>query len=505
VEGNKVTDDNSVNATDAVDPLVLAIDIGSSSVRALMYDARGRAVLGWDAHRPYATATTSDGGVEVDPRLLLDLVCGCVDDVVRLAVGASERISAVACDTFWHSVLGVAKTGDAVTPIYTWADTRSGPAARELQTRMDQDAVHARTGAVLHSSYVPAKLLWLTQTRPDLVERVDYWMSFGEYLYLHLFGVRRVSISMASGSGLLDQGSCTWDSELLDELPIDAGQLSPVAEFSDVLTDLRAPYRQRWSTLHQVPWFLPLGDGACNNVGSGGFCRDWAVAMIGTSAALRVVYETSKPVVPRGLWSYRVDHRRVVQGGALSEGGNVFAWLTHALRVPSDAEVESELTKMSPDGHGLTVLPFLAGERSPNWNANARSAIVGITLNTSPIQIVRACMEAIAYRIATIYDILVKTIGAPRGIIGSGAGLIRSPAWIQITADVLGRPIAVSAVPEASSRGAALLVLEALGVLDDLSDAPAALGTSHMPKEENTRAYRVALERQNEVYRRLIG
>jgi len=500
-----MTDVSTVNPTDAVDPLVLAIDIGTSSVRALIYDSRGRAVLGWDAHRPYSTTTTPDGGVEIDARLLLELVCGCIDDVVRLAEDASERIAAVACDTFWHSVLGVAKTGEVVTPIYTWADTRSGPAARALQARVDQDALHARTGAVLHSSYVPAKLLWLSQIRPELVEHVGYWMSFGEYLYLQFFGVRRVSISMASGTGLLDQGSCTWDSELLNELPIEAAQLSPIAEFSDVLTDLRAPYRQRWSALHHVPWFLPLGDGACNNVGSGGFCRDWAVAMIGTSAALRIVYETSKVVIPRGLWSYRVDRRRVVQGGALSEGGNVFAWLSHALRVPSEAEVESELLKMSPDGHGLTVLPFLAGERSPNWNVNARSAIVGMTLNTSPIQIVRACMEAIAYRIGAIYDILVKTIGTPRGIIGSGAGLIRSPAWMQITADVLGRPMAVSAVPEASSRGAALLVLEAMGVLGDLSNAPAALATSHMPLDENTRLYRAARERQNEVYKQLIG
>ncbi len=500
-----MTDICSVDASDAVDPLVLAIDLGTSSARALIYDARARAVDGWEAHRPYAVTTTRDGGVEADAALLFDLVTGSVDDVLALVAESADRIAAVACDTFWHSLLAAGDGGEALTPVYTWADARSREAARALRQRLDERAVHARTGAVLHSSYLPAKLLWLSQTDLSLVGRVGYWMSFGEYLYLRLFGERRVSISMASGTGLLDQESCTWDAELLEVLPIEVQQLSPLADFSDALTGLRPPFAERWPALKSIPWHLPLGDGACNNVGSGGYSDDWAVAMIGTSGALRVVHDASDVSIPWGLWTYRVDRKRVVQGGALSDGGNVFAWLTQALRLDSTEELEQELMDMPPDGHGLTVLPFLAGERSPNWNVDARAAIVGMRLDTSPADIARACLEAVIYRFRAIYDILKRILPTPRGIIGSGAGLIHSPAWMQIMTDVLGEPVVVSAVREASSRGAALLVLEAMGVLRDLSAAPAALGTRHTPKEEHTRAYRAAMERQEELYRVLIG
>jgi gluconokinase len=322
---------------------------------------------------------------------------------------------------------------------------------------------------------------------------------------LNLFGERRVSLSMASATGLFDQNDCAWDGALLDVLPVHVDQLSPLAEFSETMTGLRKPHSGRWPALRTVPWYLPLGDGATNNVGSGGFYDQWIVAMIGTSGAIRVVREVERVDIPEGLWTYRVDRRRFVQGGALSDGGNVFAWLEHSLRLQPIAELEDQLARMTPDAHGLTVLPFLAGERSPHWNAQARAAFVGMRLDTRPVDIVRASMEAIAYRFGIIYEIMQRLLPGTRGIIGSGAGLIHSPAWLQIMTDVLGEPVYVSAVPEASSRGAALLVLEALGALKSLGDAPAPLGHRYTPVPERTEIYRQAMARQERLYRLLIG
>jgi gluconokinase len=195
----------------------------------------------------------------------------------------------------------------------------------------------------------------------------------------------------------------------------------------------------------------------------------------------------------------------VVQGGALSDGGNVFAWLIHTLRLDPSPELDRDLLAMPPDAHGLTVLPFLAGERSPYWNLNARAGVFGMTLDTEPIEIARAALEAVAYRFGLIYISLKHTTTELQGIIGSGAGLLNSPAWMQIMTDVLGEPMAVSAVPEASSRGAALLALQAMGALSDLSSTPAPLGATYLPNQHNNRTYRTAMERQQELYRRVIA
>lgn len=496
-------DSNAVGRDDAVEPLVLAIDVGTSSARALVYDAQARRVEGLEVHRPYAVLTTPDGGVVIHTDALVDLCAECVDTVMG-EIGRGPSIAAVACDTFWHSLLGVDASGKAITPVYTWADTRSSGSATELRTRLDADAVHARTGCVIHSSYLPAKLVWLQATEPDTFRQVAYWMSFGEYLYLRLFGERRVSLSMASATGLFDQRTCSWDQEVVAALPIKVSQLSPLTDFDEPMSGLHDPYASRWPGLASIPWYLPLGDGGCNNVGSGGFCADWVVLMIGTSGAIRVVQESDHIEIPPGVWTYRIDRRRIVQGGALSDGGNVFAWLGHTLQLPAVDELERELVGREPDMHGLTVLPFLAGERSPDWNPNARAIFAGMTLATTPLDMVQATMEAVAYRFGTVYDVLKAVIPRPRGMIGSGAGLIHSPAWLQMMTDVLGEPITVSAVPEASSRGAALLVLETLGALKELGDVPVPLGQEYRPIEAHEEIYRTAMARQQRLYRLFV-
>jgi gluconokinase len=485
-------------------PLVLSVDVGTSSVRALVYDRAGRAVRGWGVHRQYAVTTTPDGGVVADADELFELCVGCIDGVLPVMQTSNVRPDVIACDTFWHSLVGLNGCGAPQTPVMTWADTRSDRAAEELRRRLDVRAVRARTGTELHSSYWPAKLLWLSRKDPETFRKVRSWVSFGEYLYLRLFGERRVSVSMASGTGLFNQSSCDWDRELISDLPIQPDQLSPVREFSATFSDLREPYGSRWPALHGSPWYLAIGDGAANNVGSGGTGPERVVVMVGTSGALRVVRETAEFQNPHGLWTYRVDRRRIIQGGALSAGGNVFAWALSTLAVGDTGALMAEVEAMAPDSHGLTILPFLAGERSPDWNDNARAAIEGLTLNTRPAALVRALLEAITYRFGLVHDIIEREIESVQQVIGSGAALVRSPFLNQLLADVIGRPVAMSAVREATSRGAALMALEDLGAIDDIGHVDAPLGTIFAPRAANVEAYRAGLRRQQELYKRLL-
>ena len=181
---------------------------------------------------------------------------------------------------------------------------------------------------------------------------------------------------------------------------------------------------------------------------------------------------------------------------------------------------------------GLTVLPFWGGERNPGWADDARGAVVGLRLGTSSIAMLRACLEAIALRFATIDQLLVTSlpqvepsrarypypptlegegawggVGEPnRGeVIATGGALLHSPAWMQIIADALGRPVLASAEAEASSRGAALLPLEAVGALDEPLEGLRPASTTYFePVPEHTQRYRAAAERQRRLYDALI-
>ena len=108
--------------------------------------------------------------------------------------------------------------------------------------------------------------------------------------------------------------------------------------------------------------------------------------------------------MPAGLWCYRVDRRRALLGGATSEGGNVYGWMQDTLKLGEPDAIERALAQLPPDGHGLTVLPFLAGERSPGWAGDVRATISGLGLNTTPIEMLQAGLEAVAYRFALIFE-----------------------------------------------------------------------------------------------------
>jgi gluconokinase len=218
-----------------------------------------------------------------------------------------------------------------------------------------------------------------------------------------------------------------------------------------------------------------------------------------------VVLATPDADAVPGLFLYRVDRRRPIIGGATSEGGNLFAWMRATLRLDELPTLEAKLAAMDPDAHGLTVLPFLAGERAPGWAAEARGALVGLTLATHPIDIVRAGLEAIAYRFALIHELL-RAVAAPDAVvIASGGALLGSPAWLTIMSDVLGRTVVASQVSEASSRGAALLALEALGLISDLKALPAEAGRSFQADAARHSVYRAGLARQRRLYDQLVG
>ncbi len=485
-------------------PLILTIDIGSSSARAGLYDGRGRAVPGLAAQEPYELRTAPDGAAEDDPDAAVERAARCVDAVLARAGAAAGCIAAVAVDTMVSTFLALDGAGRPLTPLITYADTRNGEDAEALRRALDEGEAHDRTGCLLRTSYWPARLAWLRRTRPAIWAAAARYVTLGEYLELRLFGRARVSYSVASWGGLLDRCRLVWDAPLLAHLGVDEGQLAPLVDVDEPLVGLAEPFAARWPALRGVPWFPAVGDGAAANLGSG--CTDHSrmALTMGTTGALRVA-QPAPETVPPGLWCYRVDRRLALVGGATSEGGNLYAWLRQTLRLGDPAAVEAELAAFPPDGHGLTILPFIAGERSPGWAGNVQATIHGLTLATTPIAILRAGLEAVAYRFAVIEQRLCGRPGCDHRLVASGSGLLRSPAWVRIFADVLGRPVVASTEPEATSRGAALLALRSLGALGALEEVGAADGPVCEPDPARHAIYREAIERQRWLYERLLA
>ena len=495
---------STVTPDQAESPLILSLDIGTSSVRAALFDRLGRALEGLDARQPHEIQTTKEGASETDADRLLELAWSCIDAVLGHAGYLRDQIRGAATCTFVGNILGVNKNKKAITPLVTYADTRGDAEAAELQIEFDEAVVHDRTGCHFHPAYLPAFFRWFAKAKTDLFRQVSRWVSVGEYLELKLFGEASMSYSVASWTGLLDRHKLMWDESLFKALPVRIRQLSPLTDFNIPRQGLDPEFATRWPVLRKVPWFPALGDGATANVGSGCVSSSRVALTVGTTSAMRAVVDSSVDHIPSGLWCYRVDKRRSLPGGALSEGGSVFAWMRNVLQLGDLSKLETGLAPMEPDAHGLTILPFLAGERSPGWAGRARGTVHGISQSTTSLDILRAGLESVSYRIGLVFESLRQLLPGDPQIIASGGALLRSPTWLHIMTDVLNQPVAVSEVQEASGRGAALLALEALGVLPDLEKAPDFIGTIHYPDKERHERYREAMERQKKLYDKLV-
>jgi gluconokinase len=482
---------------------LLSLDVGTSGVRAALFDDHGNEIKGAQINSPRTLASFSDFG-ELDADAIVEQVVETVDDLLSVSLAAAGSIKLISISSFWHSLIGVDADGRATTPLLTWADTRAANIAIELRTKFDEGRVHHRTGCRFHPSYWPAKLLWLKSEQPDTFARTERWLGFAEYLCLRLFGEATASVSMASATGLVDQRSCDWDWPFVESLGINATSL-PAITAANGVTQLNESFALRWPLLAEARLARVVGDGAANNVGGGCSTRDKAALMVGTSGAMRVVYRGDPPeTLSPALWCYRVDRERVVVGGALSDGGGLYRWLTDSLAIIDDPhDLEKKLSLMEADAHGLTVLPFWSGERSTGWAPHARGGILGLTQETTPVEIIRAALESIAYRFALITRALDSVVPG-FNVIATGNALRSSPAWLQIICDVLGRPVIFGSASEASMRGAALLALEAVGKIGNIDEVTAPIDKLFEPDMKRHARYQQGLARQEELYHRLL-
>ncbi len=478
-------------------PLILALDVGTSSIKTALFEPQGRRLQETTAHQKYTLRVASDGTAE--------LAVGDLEQAVLRAIRATlaakrkdrslhvRPIVAVGASCFWHSLLGYdAKLGP--TPIYTWGDARCQTDAARLLAAHDEKKYHARTGCLLRAPYWPAKLRWLRRT--GQATGITRWMSPADWLYGRLAGDGTTSISMASATGLMDGRSRQWDSALLRMAGINRRTLTPISDEPIQATgtaDATLPALHRFPELKDALWFPALGDGAASNLGSDAVTSRRAALNIGTSGAVRLVCASRPANLTPGLFCYQIDAARSLIGGATSNAGNLRMWSLHTLRLPDDPRaIEQALARRFSPGHGLTILPFWNGERAPSWPRARAGTITGLTYATTALELLQALTEATYHRLAQIGEELAHHgKGGPLEIVVSG-GICGSPEALQRVANVFGRSLRVCPEPEASLRGAAVYVAERLG----FGITPLRPGRLIRPKMAISRAYLAARRAQ---------
>jgi gluconokinase len=486
---------DDVALEDALDPLVVAMDIGSTATRGGVHDATGRPVHGLQHKVPHAFTVAPDGTSVIDP----DQVTGEVEQVLDAVTGdrrLGTRIAGVALDTFAASLVGVDAAGRPLTPCLTYADSRSAAAVAELRAELDERAVQQRTGTRIHTSYHAPRLRWLAGADPRVVAAAAAWWSLGEYVWARLVGEPLAGTSTVAWTGLLDRRTGALDAELLAAVDVDPGRFSPPRDTSEPATP-GAP--ARWPALARAAWFPVITDGYASNVGSGATDATVMTASTATSGALRVLLDGPADPLPFGLWNYRVEAGRTLLGGAINDVGRAVSWAQATLRLGED--LAPLLAAPPADGTPL-VLPYLTGERAPGWAGGARAAFTGVSAATTPDVLYRGLVEGVALTYARVADELHPAAPGVVEVAASGRVSGEQPGWLQVLADVLGRPVTHVTRKRATQRGTALL---ALGVLaPDVERAPRATGATYEPRPEHADHYRDRAARFGAAYDALV-
>jgi len=437
-------------------PEILALDLGTSSVKCAAYGLPDVILRGEIVRAPIVLRCAAPGEATLDPLELRDAVERAV---LAAAADTSGSFAAIGISCFWHSLMGVDRAGEPVTPVITWADARAAGEAERLREEMDQGRVRALTGCPVHGVYWPAKLRWLQRAHPEWCARVWRWMSAAEWVARTLLGdAWRCGISMASGTGLLDRASGEWSLEMLGLAGIGPEALNPI---DDTPGRVGGALAVRNSRLRGVPLFAAIGDGAAGTVGSGADRSGLLAVNLGTSAAVRRTIDRSAPGPEAGWFDYWIDTDRRVIGAAVSNAGNAVREAGRCFGV-SQEDLVRRLSSDPLPHPALVALPGVVRERAPGFPAlEAGGAILGVRPDTDGADLVLATIDGVLERIARLIARLDP--GGCEVPVLSG-GLSRLQGIGQRMADLLGRSVGVAREPEASLRGAAVQAARGLGV-----------------------------------------
>ncbi|BDG59137.1 gluconokinase [Caldinitratiruptor microaerophilus] len=447
-------------------PVLIAVDLGTTSCRAFAFAPDGR-VLG-QAGRSYPLRTPGSGRVEQDPAELLAAADAAVPAALAQAGAGPGDVLGLVLSTYLHGLGALDARGAPLTPVLTWADGRAAPQADAMRARPDWAGLAARTGCPPHPMYPLYKLRWLREERPDLWSRAAGFADPKSLLIRHWTGEWALDHSVASATGLVDVSRLDWDPGALAWAGVDPSRLPALVPPTTALPLLREA-AARLGLRAGTPVVVGAGDGMLANLGSGAIEPGVLAATVGTSAALRAVLPVPRTDPRARLWCYHLAPGRYVLGGSLSSGGMVLAWVRDRLYAP-DTPYETllaEAAAVPPGAGGLLFLPYLSGERSPGFNARMRGVWFGLGLEHGRGHLVRSALEGIAFRLASVLEPLEELAGPAREVRAAG-GLARSPLWLSVCADVLGREVAVPDQVESTALGAFVLGGVALGLFPGL-------------------------------------
>jgi gluconokinase len=436
---------------------ILAIDIGTTSTKALAINAMGSVLASHQFY--YPTSYPKPGWAEQDVENIYHAVFSVIEATCN-EIADIHALEAISFSSAMHSILAVSREGIPLTPAIIWADIRSSSIACELKNSAAGIQLHQETGTPIHPMSPLCKLMWMRENEPQFKKAFKF-VSIKEYVIHKLTGEYVVDYSIASASGLFNLASKQWHPVALQLAGVSESKLSRLVSprFALPLSDVACKDLR----LSDVKIVIGASDGCLAQLGSGAMSNGELTITIGTSAAVRRAVNEIKD--PQGkLFNYWLDDEVIISGGASNNGTVIVDWFNREFEKDNRTLVDfvSDALTITPGSEGMLALPYLLGERAPIYNPEAKGVFFGVSVRHTSNHFKRALLEGICYEILSMVESVEQVHGMSQRIFVSG-GFTYASAWVQLLSNILNRQLIQSEVADASALGAAILGYQAVG------------------------------------------
>lgn len=494
-------------------PYLLGIDIGTSACKVAVFDREGHVAA--SASGDYPVYYPKEGWAEQNPEEWWSAVCSAIKETLKKGQIAPEEISGVGIDGQSWSAIAIDKDGRVLTNTPIWMDTRAQSICDRLNEKIGADAIFQVSGNSLQPSYTTAKILWYQENMPEVYEKIDKILQSNSYIAFKLTGAVTQDVSQGYGLHCFDMKKGIWDEEMCGKLGIPMGLLPEIVPCDQVVGTVTEQAAAESGLAVGTPVVAGGLDAACGTLGAGVIHPGETQEQGGQAGGMSICMDTYK-ADPRLILGYHVVPGQWLLQGGTTGGGGVMRWFEREF-ADYEREKQSETGKSSlvqlneiaepvaPGCDGVVFLPYMAGERSPIWNPDAKGVFYGLDFSKTKGHMVRACMEGVALSLRHNLEI-AEEAGAKVELLRAMGGSANSLLWTQIKSDITGKPIVVPSSDTATTLGAAILAGVGVGFYQSYEEAVSLTVKTtreHQPNRENKEIYDHTYETYLRLYESL--
>lgn len=482
---------------------LLGIDIGTSACKVALFDESGRVVA--QASRPYPVKHPQPGWAQQNPEAWWHAVCAAVCDTIEAS--GNEPIDCIGLDGQSWSAILIDDRGSVLCDTPIWMDTRAQAHCQRMDQVLGVGTLFASCGNPTKPSYTLPKVLWYKDNMPEAYANAAYVLQSNSFIGYRLTGEITQDASQGYGLQCFDMRSDSWNMEVLRALGIRESLLPPIVASERIIGRVTAEAARASGLTEGTPVVAGGLDAACGCLGAGvyrpGQTQEQGGQAGGMSICLDIYTADPRLILSRHV----VPGRWLLQGGTVG-GGGALRWLREQVCPELTFEEMSVLAGTIPAGsEGLIFLPYMAGERSPIWDPDAKGVFFGLDYTKTRAHMIRACMEGVAYALRHNLETAYEA-GAEVSALHAMGGSANSHVWTQLKADVTDRVIGVPASDTATTLGAAMLAGVGAGVYKDFDEAvtqTVSISRWHTPQPEHAKVYAQGYQAYRTLYERLQG